>query len=235
MNKIRIFPAIILLSLVSGGCAHEQAGAKAPAVSAAAASASAKPAPGVVFLFPVANGTLPKDRNLMPGASRDYRGGVHQGVDIYYHSGDSLVVCGDQVLNAAEGWVVRADTAWKVMTEKEYISDTQRLKKDPDETLLDRLRGRQVWIRTADGITIRYCHLYSVAPGIESGIRVSSGVMVGTIGNSGTADGSRIVARNCHLHLEIWMPDGKFLGDGLTERETRDTWNALFGITAPAK
>lgn len=234
MKTAGIFPAIILACLSASGCGHNQAaGAKPPAVAAAAASAS--PARGVVFMFPVADGTLPRDRNLMPGAPRDYRGGVHQGVDIYYKSGDSMVGCGDQVLNAAEGWVVRADTAWKVMTEKEYISDTQRLKKDPDETLLDRLRGRQVWIRTADGIILRYCHLNSVAPGITAGIRVSPGVVVGTIGNSGTADGSRIIARNCHLHLEIWMPDGKFLGDGLSERETRDAWNALFGLSPAGK
>jgi len=189
----------------------------------------------VPFMFPVAEGTLPQNSELMPGAPRDYRGGVHEGVDVYYKSGSSMVPCNEPVLNSAEGWVIRADTDWKPMTEKEYISDTQRLKKEHDETLLDRLRGRQIWVRTADGITIRYCHLASVAPGILAGIKVSPGVVIGAIGNTGTADGAKITARNCHLHLEIWMPDGKFLGDGLSPRATREAWSRLFGFSDAIK
>ena len=233
MKKHPAWPATISLVILFSGCAGNRTSPVTPPVSPAAAAS--KPFPGVVFQFPVADGTLPLQQELMPGAPREYRGGVHEGVDIYYKSGTSKVACNEPVLNAAEGWVIRSDAVWKAMTEKEYDSLTQRLKKVYDENLLDRLRGRQVWVRTPDGITVRYCHLESVAPGIEAGIRVNPGVVIGAIGNTGTADGARLNGRNCHLHLEIWMPDGKFLGKGLSPRETREAWNALFGFSAPAK
>ena len=233
--KIRLLlPALMAASILVPGCAGHQPSAPTP-IQAAAQTPAAQQAPGITFLFPVAEGRLPLEPELMPGAPRDYRGGVHQGVDIYYKSGTSMVPCKEPVLNAAEGWVTRADTDWKAMNPKEYDSITQRLKKEYDEALLDRLRGRQVWVRTAEGVTIRYCHLDSVAAGITAGIRVNPGVVIGAVGNSGTADGSKLTARNCHLHLEIWMPDGKFLGDGLPARDTRDRWNNLFGLHPAVK
>jgi len=182
------------------------------------------------FTFPIAGGHLPDERELMPGAPRDYRGGVHEGVDLYTRLGNSPVPCNEPVLNAAEGWVVRADTKWTTMTEGEYNSITKRLKEEYNKDLLDRLRGRQVWVRMADGTILRYCHLFSIANGITPGIRVNPGVVLGAVGNSGTADGAKVTAKNCHLHLEIWTPDGKFLGEGLSYQETRAAWNAAFGM-----
>lgn len=233
MIKRLVFPAVFCLALISMGCAGK---GKSPAnAGISPATASVILPPGVVFLFPVANGLLPGKQSLMPGAPRDYRGGIHQGIDVYYKSDTGIITCGEPVLNSAQGWVIRADSDWKEMSEREYNLDTERLKKELDETLLDRLRGRQVWIRTADGITVRYCHLNSVAPGIIPGIRVSPGVVIGQVGNTGTGDGARVTGRNCHLHLEVWMPGGKFLGQGLSDRETRELWSTLFGFTIQTK
>lgn len=234
MKIRRIGPVLLaLFMLFSGGCAGRRTSPPVSPVSAATTASA--PAQASAFQFPVPDGVLPPRPELMPGAPRDYRGGVHEGIDVYYKTGISMVSCGEQVFNCADGMIIRSDTVWNPVGEKEYASITTKLKQVLNEDYLDRLRGRQVWVRTADGITIRYCHLESVAPGITAGIRVNQGVAIGTIGNSGTADGARKTAKNCHLHLEIWMPDGKFLGAGLSQRDTRAAWSKLFGFTQPGK
>jgi peptidoglycan hydrolase-like protein with peptidoglycan-binding domain len=58
------------------------------------------------------------------------------------------------------------------------------------------LSGNGLKIRTADGTYFFYAHLASIAPGIDVGVPVSAGQLVGTVGNTGNA------AIN-HLHFEV--------------------------------
>jgi len=166
----------------------------------------------------------------MPGARRDYRGGVHEGVDLYTRANGDGIPCGEPVLNAADGWVTRADRDWQDLSIKTYLSVTERLKKVHDEDMLDRLRGRQVWVSLPDGSTLRYCHLSDVATGIGAGVRIGAGTMVGSVGNSGTEDGVRATGKNCHLHFEVRLPSGEIPGQGLPPNEVRAVWRKMFGM-----
>jgi peptidoglycan hydrolase-like protein with peptidoglycan-binding domain len=58
------------------------------------------------------------------------------------------------------------------------------------------LSGNGLKIRTADGTYFFYAHLASIAPGIDVGVPVSAGQVIGTVGNTGNA------AIN-HLHFEV--------------------------------
>jgi peptidoglycan hydrolase-like protein with peptidoglycan-binding domain len=58
------------------------------------------------------------------------------------------------------------------------------------------LSGNGLKITTADGTYFFYAHLASIAPGIDVGVPVSAGQVIGTLGNTGNA------AIN-HLHFEV--------------------------------
>lgn len=181
--------------------------------------------------FPIARGVLPVEPELLPNAERGYRGGIHQGVDLFYARQDGeLLACGERVLNARTGTVTRADKDWPEMTVKEYENTTTRLKAVPDEARLDRLRGRQVWVSCDDGVLIRYCHLMAIDPSIDVGLKIAHGIVIGQIGNSGTADGAAVTGKGCHLHFEVWPTPDAYLGKGLSAREARKAYARLFGM-----
>lgn len=226
---MRVTPACLLaLALLAGGCTTTR---EKPA------AALPKPPNGVPLLFPINGGglPLPTQPTLMPGAKRNYRGGVHEGIDIFFRANGDGLACGEPVLNAADGWVIRVDYSWKQVLQNEYDTITRSLQKVHDETMLDRLRGRQVWVKLADGTVLRYCHLNTVTENLAIGARVSPGTVLGTMGNSGTADGARGTGKNCHLHFEIWPAGGGFLGEGLSPAEIRALWESFFGITQQEK
>jgi len=60
------------------------------------------------------------------------------------------------------------------------------------------LGGLSLWINTDDGKRYFYTHLNGFAPGIEKGVEVKAGQVVGYMGNSGNAR-----TTPCHLHLGI--------------------------------
>jgi len=62
------------------------------------------------------------------------------------------------------------------------------------------LGGISVWLTDGDGNDYYYAHLDGVAPGIEAGVRVSTGQVIGYAGNTGNAAGG-----SCHLHFEIHL------------------------------
>ena len=144
---------------------------------------------------------LPEEPELLPGSPREYRGGFHEGVDF-------PLAFGMPVTAAKTGRVVRVDAAYVEWSVEEQIAAEDigfRLGYTP-EAILDKLRGRQVWIEHGHGVVTRYAHLESVEP-LVLGTVVERGAVIGRVGNSGTKAGP-------HLHIEIRVGDS-YLGDGL--------------------
>ena len=56
--------------------------------------------------------------------------------------------------------------------------------------------GNIVDIRHADGLTTRYAHMASFAPGIAAGAPVAAGALLGQVGATGRAQGP-------HVHFEV--------------------------------
>jgi len=153
--------------------------------------------------IPIAGQGIPEEAALLPEATRDYRAGVHEGIDF-------AVAAGTPVLAAADGEVIRADrtfTDWSTEERTAALAEAVTLSRTPARTL-DLIRGRQVWVDHGRGIVTRYAHLESVGR-VAVGDRVRAGEVIGAVGSSGLPEGGP------HLHFEIRIADS-YLGDGLT-------------------
>ena len=155
------------------------------------------------FALPIEGGDIPSDPELLPGAARDYRGGIHEGIDFPAPNGTP-------VLAAASGIVARVDQSfldWDREQQEAALYDALTLGYTPAATL-DRIRGRQVWIDHGKGIVTRYAHLSTVQP-LVVGQTIEAGALIGEVGSSGYPQGGP------HLHFEVRIADG-FYGDGLS-------------------
>jgi murein DD-endopeptidase MepM/ murein hydrolase activator NlpD len=145
---------------------------------------------------------IPEEPELLPGSAREYRGGYHEGIDFPLSQGMPVVA-------AKAGTIVRIDleyTEWSVDDQIAGEDVGWRLGYTP-APILDKLRGRQVWIDHGKGVVTRYAHLDSVEL-FSVGSIVERGTLIGHVGNSGTKAGP-------HLHIEIRVGDS-YLGDGLS-------------------
>lgn len=153
--------------------------------------------------IPIEGASLPTDPELLPNASREFRGGWHEGIDF---PADAAT----EVHAVAAGTIVRVDhdfVDWSAEEKDRALAQAVELGYTPSTTL-DRIRGRQVWIDHGGGVVSRYAHLSAVAD-LRVGALVESGQVVGLVGSSGFPEGGP------HLHLEI-RTGSSYLGDGLT-------------------
>lgn len=181
--------------------------------------------------MPIVGATLPDLDTLLPGAPRAYRNGIHQGFDMMPgHVGVPTGYSGPAVA-AKDGTVIRADLDYQEMTPTEHQAalETATQSSTTPPEILDRLRGRQVWIDHGAGIVTRYCHLSGIASGVSEGTRVEAGDIVGFVGNSGTEGGVQGTQSGAHLHFELRIDDNYF-GEGMTPEQIRRRARELFGV-----
>lgn len=197
-----------------------------PASASDAPSASSESDPDGLWM-PLPGADLPTADERLPGASRDYRDGVNQGFDFYDGEVGVPVEVGTPVVAAADGEVVRADVDYQELEPDAWEALLDDVADGADGDQLDRLRGRQVWLRLGDGRTLRYAHLAAVGEGVREGARVRRGEVIGRAGNSGTDDGVQGSDAGVRLHFEIWEEDA-FLGAGLAPDEVRERARQAF-------
>ena len=155
------------------------------------------------FALPIEGGDVPTDPELLPGAPRDYRAGVHEGIDF-------PAPAGTPVLAAASGTVARVGVSfldWAREQQETALYEALTLGYTPAATL-DRIRGRQVWIDHGKGVITRYAHLSAVEP-LVVGEKVETGALLGEVGSSGYPQGGP------HLHFEVRIGED-YYGDGLS-------------------
>jgi murein DD-endopeptidase MepM/ murein hydrolase activator NlpD len=174
---------------------------------------------------------MPIDDNQMPNAPREYRYGVHEGVDFFTDFACVDVPLDLPALASKPGLVIRADHEYTPMTQRELDDLLARSAAQgfTDEGALDRFRGRQVWIEHEGGIVTRYAHLNRIPPEILPGSNVEAGQVIGFIGDSGTPEAITNPGFEIHLHFELRIGDS-FLGAGLPPEEVRALYeNSFFG------
>ena len=201
-----------------------------PAAPAGGGATPAAVAASAGLWYPIPGAGPPRSDSNLPGAPRPYRDGVSQGFDFVDGDVAVPVVYGAAALAAAAGQVVRADTAYAEMDPRAWQLLLADVAEGADEEQLDQLRGRQLWIRTADGTTLRYGHLSGIASGLVVGRNVYRGQVVGFVGNSGTDDGVAGSRDRARLRFEVWSDgaDEGFFGDGLDAERVRLAAASLF-------
>jgi murein DD-endopeptidase MepM/ murein hydrolase activator NlpD len=187
---------------------------------------------GIHLAMPVAGACLTPDDGQMPNAMREYRSGIHEGVDFFTAYACVDVARGTSALAAADGVVVRADKDYRQLTAKEItILEQKSLAQGfTDEGTLDKFRGRQVWVDHGGGIVTRYCHLTEIPADLQVGSHVKQGDTVGYVGDSGTPESATNPDFALHLHFEVRVGDS-YLGAGLGRLETRNLYKEAFGLT----
>jgi murein DD-endopeptidase MepM/ murein hydrolase activator NlpD len=201
----------------------------------AAARPSATATPGIDlsvfrgFAYPIQGACLPQNEDLMPNAPREYRGGVHEGVDFYDGDACTGIKEGTPIVAAKDGTVVRADLDYHDLTQEELAGANELIAqgRPNDFKVIDLFRGRQVWVEHDDGIISRYAHTSAIAAGVEEGATVAQGQTIAFVGDSGTPESLGSPGTELHLHFELRAGD-TFLGSGLAPEEVRALYENLF-------
>ena len=184
---------------------------------------------------PIENATFSLAKNHLPGAPREYRNGIHQGFDFFDGLSGRPLAADEAIVAIADGEVVRIDHEFEDPDPGllEYWSRNSNESGFLGEFALDRLRGRQVWLRHADGHISRYAHLSMVHPELRPGDQVRQGEPIGLMGNSGVPPTENQPQPAPHLHFELWSPKGeRSLGEGLSPLQSHRLIADLFGLDA---
>lgn len=221
--------------LAFAACSSGSASQRTPTAPPATATPSA-PDLSVFrgFIFPIKGACLPKSDQLMPGAARSYRDGIHEGIDFYQVDNCTAIAKGTPVLAAKDGTVIRADLDYHDLTQAELNDLDAKIAaghaNDPD--VLDKFRGRQVWVDHGHGVVTRYAHLSGIAPGVTVGGKVAQGETIAFVGHSGTPESVTDPTAEMHLHFELRAGDA-YLGQGKRPDEVRALYENLFTPLAP--
>lgn len=182
--------------------------------------------------YPIKNGYLPESKEGYPNAPRDYRGGRHVGIDIFYYHTDSSydpvpVTKSTPILAAGDGKIIRSDDNYKSLSPKEWREQSSYYQKNPHTFDARSFGGRQVWIDHQNGIVTAYNHMSAIDPSIKIGTVVKKGQVIGKAGNSGLLGDAEGKDWGTHLHFEIWV-DSYFLGNGMTPEEVKNYVSWIF-------
>jgi len=163
---------------------------------------------------------VPKRSLLLPNAPRKYRHGTHRGIDF-------VTNWGTPVRSVAPGVVIRADNHFQEVAPEfrnTLLRRAQAIQRTPSDVFDYVLLGQAIIIDHGldlvpgyRAVSI-YAHLSGIEPGIEPGVTVNQGQIIGYSGNSGTRDSTLGKRGGAHLHWELILqnPSGEYyLGQGL--------------------
>ena len=157
------------------------------------------------ILLPCKNIKIPTRASRLPNASRDYRKGIHRGIDFF-------VNWGTDVRAVANGFIVRADHNYK-----EYPADFRvkmlkssgKIGHTPSDIFNSVLLGKAVFLDHGFDlvpgfrvITI-YAHLSNIENDIVGGSMIKAGQIIGQTGNTGTRPSTLGTKKEAHLHWEM--------------------------------
>jgi len=224
-----MFIATALLAACGSGSASDDAPPKPALIEPTATPAGPDLTVFRNFIFPIEGGCLPAGDQLMPNAPREYRDGVHEGVDLYAYDNCAEIEKDTPARAGKDGVIIRADHDYHDLTQAELAAAEAEIAAGRANAfeVIDLFRGRQVWVDHGKGVVTRYAHLEGIPPEIKEGVRVVQGQTVGLIGDSGTPESLSSPDTEVHLHWELRAGDG-FLGQGLAPADVRALYTQLF-------
>jgi murein DD-endopeptidase MepM/ murein hydrolase activator NlpD len=180
---------------------------------------------------PIENASASSRDSHLPGAPRHYRNGYHEGIDWYFDQKGNWVDETTPILAQADGVVVRADLNYDEFTyeERKKVLDFSKSLPHTPQYILDQLRGRSVWVQYERGVMVRYAHLSSVREGLDIGMKVKRGEILGFVGNSGTSSGVNQNQEDLHLHMDILIY-GRLFWENLEQQDIRSVLMGVFPV-----
>ncbi len=178
---------------------------------------------------PIPGAQLSTRDNHLPGAPRTYRNGTHEGIDFYNDYTNVSIDRNTRVLSVADGVVVRVDREYKEMSVKQrnrLLAIAADAKQTP-AYILDKMRGRSVWVQYEKGIMVRYCHMGELNPALRIGFELKRGEWIGNVGNSGTDEGASGGDGELHLHMDVLLY-GELFWEHLSKNEIRSLLAKIF-------
>jgi murein DD-endopeptidase MepM/ murein hydrolase activator NlpD len=235
LKRSFLLPVILLLAAgFAASCSRVLGGDPEPTPTITPVPATATPeGPDLTvfrnFTFPIEGACLPTGDQLMPNAPREYRSGIHEGVDFYSHDNCVEILQDTPVIAAKDGTIVRLDNDYTPLTQAELDTANARIAAGDSNAfeVVDLFRGRQVWIDHGKGIVTRYAHLNGIAPGLAVGQDVAAGTAIGFVGDSGTPESLSNPGAEIHLHFELRTGEA-YLGEGASAEDTRVLYEQLF-------
>jgi murein DD-endopeptidase MepM/ murein hydrolase activator NlpD len=142
----------------------------------------------------------------LPGAPRNYRNGTHEGVDFYQYATNVIIDPNTPVFGMGDGRIIRIDHDYPGYSSEEERNEDLSVAAHSEVTpefILDKLRGKQVWVLYQNGILARFAHLDRVVEDLSVGDTVTTNTIIGYVGNSGTS--GEVLQNNTeyHLHLDL--------------------------------
>jgi murein DD-endopeptidase MepM/ murein hydrolase activator NlpD len=179
---------------------------------------------------PIEGASVSTIENHLPGAPREYRNGFHEGIDWYDYSTGAEITTDTPVYGMAEGTVVRVDSNFEDYSSADVRNEDLDYAADIGHTpeyILDRLRGKQVWVQYDNGVLNRFAHLSAVANDLEVGQSIDEETIIGYVGNSGTSSALEDGDGDLHLHQDLLIY-GELFWEPFTLEETTEILQELW-------
>ena len=167
--------------------------------------------PTLKLLLPIEKLNVPTRASRLPNAPRDYRSGIHRGIDFFSN-------WGTEVKSVADGIVIRSDLFYKEIPADfrvDMLKQAAKLKRTPSDIFNELLLGQAIIIDHGfelfpgyRSITI-YAHLSYIEKNIYPGSKVEAGQILGRSGNTGTRPSTLGTKEESHLHWELILQDAK--------------------------
>ena len=177
--------------------------------------------PTIALILPCKGLSVPQKASRLPNAPRNYRAGIHRGIDFFSNWGTA-------VQSAADGIIIRSDLDFKEVPANfrlELLNRAAKLDRTPSDIFNAVLLGKAVVIDHGfdlfpgyRSITI-YAHLSYINPKIKPGYQIKAGEIFAKTGNTGTRASTLGKRDESHLHWELILQDGQgeyYFGQSLT-------------------
>ncbi len=185
------------------------------------------------LILPCKNVPVPKRTMRLPNAPRNYRNGIHRGIDFFAN-------WGTPVYSVASGTVVRADHNYKEVPADfriDMLKASAKVGKTPSDIFNNILLGKAVFLdhgfELVPGfrvITI-YAHLSHIENEIKPGYQVNAGELIGKSGNTGMRESTIGSKAGSHLHWELILQkenDEIYLGRNMPNPELYQMLKRIF-------
>ena len=183
--------------------------------------------------YPCEGINIPKKASRLPNAPREYRNGVHRGIDFFTN-------WGTPVRAVADGTVIRADHDFEEVSpefRKNLLKKAVNLKRTPSDVFEHILLGKAVildhGLNLIPGfrvITI-YAHLSHINNHIKPGQSIAAKELIGKTGNTGMEASTYGKRDGAHLHWEMILQNknGEFyIGQKLSYDKLYSILNRMF-------